>query len=453
MEKTDVLVIGGGPAAIIAAITAKVNNPDKTVTLARKFEKVMVPCGIPYIFGTLNDVQKNVMGDAPMQAVDVKIVINEAVKIDLKGKKVSFADGLEIEYEKLVIATGSATLKPNWLEGREKKGVYYVEKNIEYLTKLFEELKKVNSVVVVGGGFIGVEMAEELVKSGKRVTVVEKMPHVLMAAFDADISEQAEKVLIERGVIIRSGVGIKKITGGDKAEGVELEDGSKIQADAVILAMGYTPEVQLAKDAGIDTNQFGFIRADEYMRTICCDNVFACGDCAEKRDFITRKVSRTMLASTATTEARTAGMNLFKLSVEKSFGGTISIFDTKFGIFGFGVAGVTENNAKAERMDYVTGEFAGFDRHPGTLPDTGKQYVKLIALKDTGTVIGGQVCGAASAGEITNLIGLAIQNKMNVYSLITSQIGTHPLLTSAPTNYPLIKAAEAAMKKMKIGSK
>ncbi len=448
MEKTDVLVIGGGPAGIITAITAKNNNAQKSVTIIKKHAKSMVPCGIPYIFGTLNDVSKNMMGDAPLEAAQVKILVNEVIKIIPSEKKVLFKDQSEMEYDRLVIASGSKTLKPAWLEGQDKKGVYYVEKNMDYLSDMFESLKTKNEIIVVGGGFIGVEMSDELVKTGKKVTVIEKTPHILMAAFDPDVAEKAENVLKERGVNVRCGIGIKKILGKETASGVELENGEIINADAVILAMGYTPDNSLAVDAGLDLNKYGFIKVDEYMRT-SANSIFAVGDCAEKRDFITKKPNKIMLASTATTEARVAGMNLFKISAEKSFSGTISIFDTRLGVYGFGVAGVTESIAKNEHMDYIAGEFEGVDRHPGTIPDSGKQYVKLIALKETGTIIGAEVSGAASSAEITNLIGFVIQNRMTIFSIITSQIGTHPLLTSAPTNYPLIKAAEIILKKMR----
>jgi NADPH-dependent 2,4-dienoyl-CoA reductase/sulfur reductase-like enzyme len=448
MENTDVLIIGGGPAAIIAAVTAKSNYPEKNVTLLKKIKRSMVPCGIPYIFGTLNDVSKNVMGDAPLENAGVKIIIDEAVGFDIKAKKAVLSSGGEIGYDRLVIATGSSAICPSWLEGRDKKKVYFIEKNGDYLEALYRDLKDLKKIVIVGGGFIGVEMADELARSGRDVTVVELMEHVLMAAFDPDVAVRAEDVLKARGVKIKAGSGIKRITGGETADGVELENGEKIAAEAVILAMGYSPNSSVAAKAGLEINSFGFIKVDEYMRT-SAGGVFAAGDCAEKRDFITRKPCRIMLASTATTEARVAGMNLYKLSTEKSFNGTISIFDTRFGNFSFGVAGVTENGAKKEGLDYVSGDFEGVDRHPGTIPGAGKQYVKILAMKDTGTIIGGEVAGAESAGEIANLIGLAIQNKMSVFSIITSQIGTHPLLTAAPTNYPLIKAAEAAVKKIK----
>jgi len=244
-----------------------------------------------------------------------------------------------------------------------------------------------------------------------------------------------------------SGVGVKEILGDGKVKGVLLENGEELEADAVILSMGYTPNTELAKQSGIEVNEKGFIKVDEYMRTANPD-IFAVGDCAEKRDFITRKASAVMLASTACAEARTAGMNLYKLSTVKTFSGTIAIFSTAIGKTGFGAAGLTEKMAKREGFDIVTGTFEGIDKHPGTLSDAHKQIVKLIVARESGVIIGGEVVGGPSAGEITNLMGLAIQNKMTVNDILTAQIGTHPLLTAPPTAYPLIKAAEVVARKM-----
>ncbi|HGY11448.1 MAG TPA: pyridine nucleotide-disulfide oxidoreductase, partial [Desulfobacterales bacterium] len=131
----------------------------------------------------------------------------------------------------------------------------------------------------------------------------------------------------------------------------------------------------------------------------------------------------------------------------RSFGGTIAIFSTSFGDVSFAAAGVTENLAKERRFDIVTGSFEGFDKHPGTLPNTHKQLVKLIVSRESGIIIGGEIIGGPSTGELINLIGLAIENQMTVESILTSQIGTHPLLTAPPTAYPLMKAAEIAAKK------
>lgn len=171
--------------------------------------------------------------------------------------------------------------------------------------------------MTIGGGFIGVETSDELRKIGKDVTIVEKLPHILGSAFDDEICEDVEKTLTERHVNFITGIGVSKIIGNKKATAVELENGEVISADAVLLTMGYKPNTKLACDAGLSLNEKGFIKVDEYMRTDNHD-IMAVGDCAEKRDFITRKISTTMLASTACAEARIAGMNLFKLSAMKN---------------------------------------------------------------------------------------------------------------------------------------
>jgi len=156
-----------------------------------------------------------------------------------------------------------------------------------------------------------------------------------------------------------------------------------------------------------------------------------------------------MLASTACAEARIAAMNLYKLCTIKTFGGTIAIFSTAIGKTGFAAAGLTENQAVKEGFSVVTGTFKGVDKHPGTLLGTHKQIVKLIVARESGVILGGEVIGGSSTGELINIIGLAIQNKMAVNSILTAQIGTHPLLFATPTAYPIIKAAEVIEKKIK----
>ncbi|MCK7542007.1 MAG: hypothetical protein MZV63_69525 [Marinilabiliales bacterium] len=142
-------------------------------------------------------------------------------------------------------------------------------------------------------------------------------------------------------------------------------------------------------------------------------------------------------------------MNLFQLETVKTFSGTIAIYATAIGETGFGTAGLTESTARAENIDVLTGMFEGMDRHPGTLPKTHKQTVKLIAARNSGVIIGGEVIGGLSAGELTNVIGMIIQNRMTVNSLLITQIGTHPMLTASPAAYPLIKAAEIIDRKMR----
>ena len=448
MNKTDVLVIGSSAAGLVAALTGKRVYKDKSVKVTTMLPKVLVPCGIPYIFGTLGSSDKNILpADKMFEANGIEMVVDEAKNIDLAAKKVVYASGEEIFYDKLVIGTGSLPNQPLWLPGADFPNVFTVPKRKEYLDVMNDKLKGYEKVVVIGAGFIGVEISDEINKLGKEVTLVEKLPHILGLAFDEDIASQGEDLLKERGVKLITGTGVKEITGNGVANGILLENDEKIEADAVILAMGYKPNSVLAKDAGLQVTGRGFIKVDDYMRTQDPD-VYAVGDCAEKRDFFTRKPSPVMLASTACAEARIAGMNLFKISAIKSFIGTISIFSTAIGDTGFGVAGITEKQANAENFDFIIGKFEGMDRHPGTLYDTHKQYVKLIVGKESGVILGGAVSGGLSAGELTNTLGIIIQNKMTLNALLTAQIGSHPLLTASPAGYPLIKAAENASSKL-----
>jgi len=448
MKKTDVLVIGGSAAGLVAALTGKSHYPEKDFTMIRKEKTVVVPCGIPYIFGSLESSDQNVIPDTGLEKAGVNLIIGEVTQIDPDGKICLLADGEQVAYDKLVLAIGSHPVIPKWLKGSDLENVFTIPKDKEYLDLVMDKLQDKNKIVVIGGGFIGVELSDELNKRGKEVTVVEILPHVLGAVFDEELALKAQEILIDRGVKVEVGAGVKELCGNGKVTRVMLQNGTEVEADAVILSMGYKPNVELAEKAGIDTNELGFIKVDQYLRTRTPD-IFAIGDCAEKRDFITNKIIGAMLASTACAEARVTGMNLYKLEAVRTFTGTISNFATAFGEHSFGVAGVTEDTAREEGFDIITASFEGIDQHPGKLEGTHKQIVKLVVAKDSGLILGGSVYGSRSAGEIVNVIGLAIQNRMTVSSLLTTQIGTHPLLTGPPTAYPLIKAAEMALRKIR----
>ncbi len=449
MKTTDVLVIGGSAAGMVAALTGKSSWPGKKFILVKKHKEMMVPCGIPYIFGTLETINQNLMPvDAMMEKAGIESLVDEVTSINPADKNVELASGETIAYDKLVIATGSNPVMPKWLTGSDRENVFMIPKDKQYLAAMQEKLKDCRKITVLGAGFIGVEMSDELAKSGREVVLVEKQPDILSLAFDVELSRKIADILTSRGVRIITGNGIKEVQGAGKVEKVVLENGDILESDAVVLSVGYKPNAELALKAGIYVDESGFIAVDEYMRTHVKD-IFAIGDCAQKRDFVTRARVNTMLASTACAEARIAGMNLFSLNVVKTFVGTIAIYSTAIGTTGFGTAGITEARAEQEDIDAVTATFEGVDRHPGNLPDAHKQIVKLIAARQSGVIIGGEVIAGTSAGELTNVIGLAIQNRMTINSLLTSQIGTHPCLTASPAGYPLIKAAEMIAAKMR----
>ncbi|MBN1788852.1 MAG: FAD-dependent oxidoreductase [Bacteroidales bacterium] len=450
MKKTDVLIIGGSAAGMVAALTGKSSWPEKSFILVKKQKEMMVPCGIPYIFGTLESSQQNIMPvDNMLEKAGIESIVNEVVSINKENKFVVLENGEQIGYEKLIIATGSTPVKPKWLKGADLENVFVIPKDKCYLDEMNARLEKFKNIVVIGAGFIGVEFSDELKKRGHEVALVEKLPSILSLAFDEELSTRIAGIISDRGVKIITNNGVNEIVGNGKVSRVRLEKGEEIPADAVILSMGYKPNTELAMKSGIFIDESGFIAVDEYMRTHEPD-IYAVGDCAQKRDFVTRKRVPTMLASTGCAEARVAGVNLFDINVVKTFSGTIGIYSTAIGNTGFGTAGLTENRAIDEGIAILSGSFEGVDRHPGNLPDAHKQLVKLIAARYSGVIIGGEVIGGISAGELTNVIGLIIQNRMSVNSLLTSQIGTHPCLTASPAGYPLIKAAEIIAAKMRL---
>lgn len=449
MKTTDVLIIGGSAAGMVAALTGKNSYPKKDFIMVKKQKDMMVPCGIPYIFGTLDGVSQNIMPvDNMMEKAGITSLVDTIVAINKNDKIAELKSGGKIKYDKLVIATGSSPVIPKWLKGSDKENVFVIPKDKGYLEDMANRLSSLKRIIVIGAGFIGVELSDELAKRDHEVVLVEKLPHILSLAFDSELSKRIEDIIEQRGVKVITGNGVNEIIGDKKVKGVVLSDGKVLDADAIVLSMGYQPNSELARDAGIFVDEYNFIGVDEYMRTREKD-IFAVGDCAQKVDFVTRRRVPTMLASTACAEARIAGMNLFGLGVVKTFSGTIAIYSTAIGDTGFGTAGLTEARAKEEGIETVTGTFEGIDRHPGHLPGATKQLVKLIVGRQSGIIIGGEVIGGLSAGELTNVIGLIIQTRMTIHSLLISQIGTHPCLTASPAGYPLIKAAEVIAAKLK----
>lgn len=289
--KTDVLVIGSSAAGLVAATTGKRIYKNKEVTVVTKQQKTLIPCGIPYVFGSVGSTDNDILPAEKMfEANGIKQIYSDVLSVDRENKTVKLENGETIEYDKLVLGTGSIPYKPEWLKGVDLENVFSVPKNKVYLDEMHLKLESCKKIVTIGAGFIGVEISDEFVKAQKEVTLIEKLPHILGLAFDEDVSVKAEDILKERGVNVRTGVGVKEILGSKKVEGVLLDNGEKIEADAIILSMGYKPNSDLAAKSGLAISDKGFIKVDEYMRTED-PNIFAVGDCAEKRDFVTRKPS------------------------------------------------------------------------------------------------------------------------------------------------------------------
>ncbi len=443
--KVDILVIGGGAAGMTAAMASRAYYPDRQVLLVRQTKQAIVPCAIPYIFASLDGPQDIVVPDSNFEKAGVNIMVDTVTELDVEKHTAATSSGETIEWQRLVLATGSGPVDLP-IPGTELEGVWVIKKDVAYLESLRQAVLNAKSVAIIGCGFIGAELADELLKiDGLQVHVIEMLPQPLALAFDSEVCEIVEKILRDRGANLHMGRMVKQIYGDGKAEGVELDDGTQIPADAIIVSVGARANSELAEQAGLRCEEGVWV--DEYTRT-SAEGVFAVGDCAIKRDFFTRRRARVMLASTASAEARTAVANLFGLRVVKVVKGTLAAFSTFIGGMAFGIVGMTEHRAREEGFRVVVGRASAPNRHPGKLPGTATQHIKLVFGGDTGVLLGGQVWGAAELGETLTAINLAVQKQMTVGELEALQYATHPWLTASPVGYPLVIAAQDALRQM-----
>jgi pyruvate/2-oxoglutarate dehydrogenase complex dihydrolipoamide dehydrogenase (E3) component len=448
MKQADIVVIGGSAAGIPAAITARRHYPEKSILLIRKEKQVLIPCGIPYIFGTVGTPENDLIPDSVLQTNNIELIVDEAKELSPTEKKVTLASGESVTYDKLVLATGSSSCVPP-IPGIDKKNVYLIKKDVQYLQNLLTALKDVKNLVVLGCGFIGVEFADECKKNRDiNVTIVEVLDQCLQIAFGEEACrccKEVEDYLVTKGINIITKAKLDEVLGDDKVTAVKLSNGQEIKADALIVGIGVSPNVDLAEKAGLAVDKRGII-VDTTMRT-SDPNIFACGDCASKFSFFTGQPSGLRLASIATTEARIAGANLYEISRKNP--GVVGVFSTAFGNLTVAIAGMSEKGAKQCGFDVVTGDAEAPDRHPGGMPGMSKMWVRLVFNRVNGELVGGVVRGGLSAGELINTISACIQSRMRASDIATFQIGTHPAVTASPIAYQLVNAAEMALKNMK----
>lgn len=443
MKKADVLVIGGSAAGITAAVTCRRHYPEKSVLLIRKEKQVLIPCGIPYIFGTVETPENNLIPDAVLERNGIGLLVDEATGIDRDDRVITTAGGERVHYDRLVLATGSVPAVPP-IHGVDKKGIFAVEKDVSYLQRLIDEMECASNMVIVGCGFIGVELAEECRKRREdlNIKIVEMLTHCLQLVYDEEFCLRAEQSLRKQGIGLFLDDRVEAFLGNERVEGIRLTSGREIEADMVMMGIGAAANAEIAEKAGLDIGPTRGIQVNRYMQT-SDENIFACGDCAEKVSFFDGTPSGLKLASIATMEARIAGANLF--SPRRVNMGVIGVYSTMLGDTAFSAAGLTETQAREKGYSIIVGESEAVNRHPGGMPGAASLSVKLIFEAGTRVILGGLVSGARSGGELINTISACIHQRMTADDIATFQTGTHPALTASPIAYQLVNAAEVAI--------
>jgi len=441
-REVEIVVVGGSAAGLTAAMTARKHYHAKSILLIRREEQQLIPCGIPYIFGRVGSPEKNLMPDAVLEKNNIGLLVDSVVEMDRPKKKLKTQGGDTITYERLVLATGSMPVELP-IPGAKLDNIFTVKKSVPHVKQMLEAMAGASDIVIIGGGFIGVECADEC-KKGQHVTVtvVEMLSCCLRAAFDEEFCSHAEDLLRSRGINVVTSDKVERFEGNGKVSSVALRSGKALKADVVVQSVGVKPSAELARQSGLEIGPTGAISVDRAMRTSDPD-VFACGDCAEKVSFFTGQPSRLWLASIATTEARVAGANLY--GITRAYPGAMGVYSTVIGDTAFATAGLTEQAAQEAGYCTVAGRSSAVNRHPGVMPGGQELTLKLLFERQTRILIGGQLMGASSGGELINAISACIQQRMTADQIATFQTGTHPALTASPVAYQLVNAAEEAI--------
>lgn len=443
-----VVVIGGGVAAKGFLSSALALYNDVKFTFIRKEEVGLVPCGIPYAIGTLNSPFDNTSPDTGLLNGGAELIIDEVTEINSEEKNITLKSNKKLDYDKLVIAVGSKPIVPPF-PGLNLENILTIEKNLDTVAKQKEIIESSKNIVIVGGGFIGVELADEIKNfEGKNVTIIELARNVLSAAFDKKYCDDVETILKDKKINVITKLGVSEFRGNGKVEEVILSNGDKITADTVFLSIGAKPLISLGEMAGVEASPRAGIITDVYGYTSNPD-ILAIGDCSSKIDFFTGKGSGIKLASVAAREGRVAALNLFDKVMPESPLGVTSLFSTCVHGEYFAATGMTMEQLERNGMSFNEVNVTTVDKHPTTLPNAKKIEGTFIFAKETNILLGAQLEGSIQVAELINFFGYAVQNRSTAHDLFVLNYASHPMGTPSPNKTIAHLAATALLKKIK----
>lgn len=421
MGKNERLVVIGAVAAgTSAAAKAKRVNPGLEVILLERDQHISYgACGLPYFIAGLVPRIEALIARSPVQfrehGVDVRIR-HEALEIDPLNRSLRVAD-LEaakeytLPYDYLVVATGAVSFRPP-VPGLDLPGVFTLRTLSDGLA-LHDALKSKppRSVVIVGGGYIGLEMAEAFRARNLPVTIVE-MASQLMVNLDQEMSELVLTEVESHGVRVLLNDGLVRCEGAGHVEKV-ITQHNEISADLVLLAIGVRPNTKLAEQAGLKLGAGKAIAVDEHMRT-SIEGIYAAGDCAETWHQVTGDKTYIPLGTTANKQGRVAGANV--AGMDCTFEGVVGTAVAK--VFGLEVArtGLTEKEAAAKGFNVHTATIHATD-HASYYPGATPLHVKLIIDRATRRLLGAQLVGAQGAAKRVDVLAAALYAKMTVDDL------------------------------------
>jgi NADH oxidase (H2O2-forming) len=441
MEK--VVIIGGGPAGrlIVHALHYSAQNFD--VTLIKDEEINANRCAVPYGISDQKPVEKFCIPNTLVTDFGAKLVVDYVESIDKDEQSVTTSSSQKFSYDHLVMATGSKPFIPPILNIDLNNIVNVRSKNdMEKMRGFAKHYKK---CVVVGGGYIGIEVAVVLKELGIDVTVVEMQPHVLLMTMDDDFAETIEAHIIDKGVKVINNSQVTAFEGQTgNVSGVVLGNGEVLPADFVIVSVGVKPNIDLAEKVGITTSRLGIV-TNECLETNV-KNIYAAGDCAEKKSFVTGNPSMGEFGTNAVFMSKVVAANI--LGKKTTFPGIINANASSAFEYTFGSAGLIAKAAEREGLDFVVGESDVMDMYP-MMDGMSMIKTKLVFDRTSRKLIGGSVLrkGHCSAGNV-DFISFAIQMGATIEDILNYQYATHPELAAKPSDNTYMFAAQDALKKL-----
>ncbi len=440
MEKRDVVIVGGGPAGRVIVHMLYASNRDFSVTLIKNEEINVNRCAVPYGIPDEKPIKKFQISNKLVTDFGAELVVDQVEKIDSDKKEVFTKGGRHFSYGDLVLATGSRPVVPP-IPGVNSKSITCV-RSLADLSVLRDFSKRGKRAVVVGGGYIGIEVAVILSEMGIDVSLVEMLPKILMATLEPEFISHVENVLNKNSIHLLTN---EKVVEFEHLENtsvnVKLGSGIVLPSDFVVLSVGVVPNMELAAQSGIKTSRFG-ICVDEYMRT-SAEHVYSCGDCAEKRSFITHQPTRGEFGTNSVFMAKVTAQNI--IGGAKKFPGVINANATSVFDLSLGSAGLTEQMAIDAGLNVFSGRSKVMDKYP-MMDNASVIHTKLVFNQKDQKLIGGSILGNGHGGTAPHVdfISLAIQMGATIDDLLTYQYCTHPELAAKPSDNCYVFAARDA---------
>lgn len=432
MSEQKLVIIGGDAAGMSAASKIRREQPERSIIVFERGEHTSyAACGIPYFIAGQVESPENLVARKPevfreKQNIDVRIM-HEVIEIDVGRKHVKVKnlekDEVFLEsWDDLLIATGAIPVKPDFTE-TDIKGIFglsTLQSGIDVFSYI--ENNQPRKAVIVGGGYIGIEMAEALLNRGIEVSMIDMAPQV-MTTLDSDMAQLVSDFMLKEGVKVFLDEKLKHFKKDHQGRIDEVvTDKQYLKAELVILGMGVRPNSGLAENAGIELGSGGAIHVNRKLQT-SVPHIWAAGDCAESFHLLKGKQVYVPLGTVANKQGLVAGINISGGKAE--FPGVLGTAITKFRDMEISRTGLSEKEAREQGINYKVTSIES-STFSGYYPGTGKMTVKLVAEENTGRLLGGQIVGKSGAAKRIDTIATAVTAKMTSQQLMDLDLSYAP---------------------------